>query len=96
MVSLSTSFCIPRARVLLVDGTTHILAKVKWYEDHPRKQWFENSISLSATLFVAESEASFMPVSRIMLRCATIQQKIMFDYGEDNVIVCIPLTRRVN
>lgn len=74
----------------------HLLAKVKWYEDHPRKNWFNNSIILSATLFDGESEASFIPVSRIMTRCAVISRSLKFDYGEDHVVVCIPLIRRID
>ncbi len=74
---------------------THILAKIKWYGDHPRKKWFKNSITVSAKLFEEDSEASFMPLCRIMSRCETIQQNVYFDYGEDNAIVCIPLTRRI-
>ena len=48
----------------------HILAKVKWFQDHPRKNWFRNSIVLSATLSEGDSEALFVPISRIMSRCA--------------------------
>ena len=48
------------------DNQPHILAKVKWYEDHPRKNWFKNSIVVCSALFVADSEASFIPVSRIV------------------------------
>lgn len=44
----------------------HIIAKVSWYEDHPRKFWMKHSIVLSATLLDCESEASFLPVSRII------------------------------
>lgn len=73
----------------------HIFAKVKWYEDHPRKNWLKNSIILSATLFDTESESSFIPVSRFMSRCAMVKQTLTFDYGEDNVNVFIPLTRRI-
>lgn len=72
----------------------YLLAKVKWYEDHPRKNWFKNSVILSTTIFSAESEASFIPVSRIMSRCATAKESITFDYGIDNVTVGLPLTRR--
>jgi len=40
----------------------HILAKVKWFNDHVRKSWFKNSIVVSCTLFANETEASFIPV----------------------------------
>ena len=74
----------------------HILAKVKWFQDHPRKNMLKNSIILSATLFDTESKASFIPVSRIMSRCAIIKQTLRFDYGSDIVNVCMPLVRRID
>ena len=72
----------------------HILAKVKWFQDHPRKNWFRNSIALSATLSEGDSEASFVLIGRIMSRCAC-KRSIQFDFGVDSVIVAMPLTRRV-
>ena len=82
----------------IIDGVSnqpHILAKVKWYQDHPCKSWFKNSILVATTLFDADGAAAFIPVSRIMSRCATIRQTVVFDYGEDTVNVCIPLVRRI-
>lgn len=73
----------------------HILAKVKWYQDHPRKNWFKNSIILSATLFSGDCEATFIPVSRIMSRCARTEQTLLFDYGSDKVNIFLPLVRRI-
>lgn len=66
----------------------HIVAKVKWFQDHPRKNWYGNSIVLSATLFDGDSEASFVPVSRIMSRCAILKKSILFDYG--SVMLILP------
>ena len=66
-----------------IQNQKHILAKVKWYDDHPRKPWFGNSIIVSSTLHTNESEATFMPVSRIMSRCARIEQMLKFDHGTD-------------
>ena len=48
----------------------HIFAKVKWYEDHPQKFFFGNGSLVSATTFERESEATFLPLCRIMSRCA--------------------------
>ena len=73
----------------------HILAKVKWYQDHPRKNWYKNSIVLSASLFNSDSEACFIPVSRIMSRCARIKQTLLFDFGSHNVNICMPIVRRI-
>lgn len=78
-----------------VPDQPHILAKVKWFQDHPRKDMLKNSIFLSATLFDSESEASFMPVSRIMSRCAMIRQTLQFDFGSDSVNIFMSLVRRI-
>ena len=74
----------------------HIFAKVKWFDDHVRKNWFKNSIIVSCTLFSDETEASFLPVSRIMSRCARSEETLQLDYGQDKVNVCIPFTRRID
>ena len=79
-----------------IDDETFNFAKVKWYDDHPRKFWFKNSVVVSSTLFIEESEASFLPLSRIMSNCAIVEQSTQFDYGIDKVNVCIPLVRRID
>ena len=79
-----------------IQNQEHILAKVKWYDDHPRKAWFGNSIIVSSTLHTNESEATFMPISRIMSRCARIEQMLKFDYGTDKVNVWMPLIQRID
>lgn len=79
-----------------MDDKSHIFAKVKWFEDHPRKNWFKHSIIVSCTLFSSETEASFLPVSRIMSRCARTEQMLRLDYGTDKVNICIPVTRRID
>lgn len=48
----------------------HILAKVNWYQDHPRKLSHLSESMLSATVLELYTSASFIPVSRIILRCA--------------------------
>ena len=73
---------------------THILAKVQWYGDHPRRNSFHSSITLCSTVFDGESSACYIPVSRIMCRCALSSPVTMqFDYGVDNVLVAIPLIK---
>jgi len=74
---------------------SHILAHIKWYMDHPRRDFFHPSIVVCATVFDAESPACYMPVSRIAGRCATAPATIGFDYGEDNVIVAVPLLKGI-
>ena len=69
----------------------HTLARVKWYMDHPCRDFFHSSIIVSATAFDNDSPASFMPVSRIAARCAAAKTTYSFDYGKDSIIVAIPM-----
>ena len=89
-------FLVHMPKILGIEKQPHAFAKVKWYQDHPQKDWYKNSIVLSSRLFTAESAASFLPVSRIMSRCAVMKHSVLFDYGMDNVNVCMPLIRRVD
>ena len=71
----------------------HVLASVKWYQEHPQKYYFGNGIVLSATVPENTSCSSYIPVSRILSKCSYIHTKVKFSYGEDNVCVAIPLKR---
>ena len=79
-----------------VQNQEHMLAKVKWYDDHPRKAWFRNSIIVLSTLHMNESEVTFMPISRIMSKYARIDQMLKFDYGTDKVNLCMPFIWRID
>ena len=73
---------------------THILARVQWYCDHPRRNYLHSSTILCSTVFDHESCAYFIPVSRIMCPCAISSTvSLQFDYGTDNVLVAIPLRK---
>lgn len=72
----------------------HVIAEIEWYQDHPRKFSFGNGIVLSATVSQPYSCASFMPISRIVSRCATVNKTVQMDYGEDSVCIAIPLRQQ--
>ena len=72
------------------NSNTHFLACVKWLQDHPQKFVLGNGTILSATV---TDHVSFMPVSRIISRCAVVDTSIQFDYGEDKVCIAIPVRR---
>ena len=59
-----------------------LLARVKWFEEHPRRDYFHKSIVVCSTTFSQLSCATFIPVSRIMGRCVVTQTHFLFDYGE--------------
>ena len=71
----------------------HLLTRIKWYQDHPRRFSMGNGIVLSATVTEHQTCSSFMPVSRIISRCAIFSTELQFDYGEDKVCIIIPLRR---
>ena len=70
--------------------TTTLLALIKWYEDHPRRDHFTSSVIVCGTLFRPMSNASFIPVSRFLGRCTTLKTRYQFEYGQDCIIIAIP------
>ena len=77
----------------IVEPKEHLLAYIHWYQDHPKKFMLNNGIVISATIAEQVTAASYMPVSRIISRCAVVSSTFQFDYGTDRVYVAIPLRR---
>jgi hypothetical protein len=74
----------------------NLLARVNWLEEHPRQNEYIPTILVTCTLVDTENCSSFIPVSRIAARCAiTTEINVKFDYGEDNVHLCVPLVNGV-
>ena len=71
-------------------SVTALLALVKWYEEHPRRNSFHRSIIVCGTLFRPMCNASFIPVARIMGRCTTCKTHYQFDYGQDRITIAVP------
>ena len=72
----------------------HLFARVSWYDQHPRQEFYPYPLHVVTTVCEPEGPASFIPVSRIVSRCAiTEKQVIQFDYGEDSVYVICPLIK---
>ena len=67
-----------------------MLARIKWFENHPRRDHFYRSVIVCGTMFCAESSSTFIPVSRIMGRCTTLKTRYHFDYGQDCIMIAIP------
>lgn len=70
---------------------THLLAEMEWFQDHPQKFHFGNGIVAGAPVSEPFSSVSFMPVSHILTQCAVVNQKFQMDYGEDSLLVALPL-----
>ena len=74
----------------------HVLARVNWFHDHPRRDYFHPSVILCANTFECVGPASFIPASRIIARCALAQDCwCKFDYGDDKVCIAVPLLKKV-
>ena len=70
----------------------NLLARVNWFENHPRQHQYIPSLMVTCTLYDRENCSNFIPVSRIAARCAIVpKMNVKFDYGEDSVCVCVPL-----
>ena len=65
---------------------------VHLYENHPRVHWIDSSIILTSTVFENDYCACFVPISRVICLCATSSPvTLQFDYGEDSVLIAVPL-----
>lgn len=73
--------------------TFHTIARVKWYMDHHLGAHIHPTVKLCATVFESHSNATFIPVSRIAGRVATAKSNLQFDYGEDTVLITVPLLK---
>lgn len=67
----------------------NIFARVHWYRTHLREEWFHHRALVASPDMITCGPATFLPVSRILSRCAITSRTVRFVYGEDNVIVAI-------
>ena len=51
-----------------------LLARVTWFQNHPRRDQYIPTVIVCSTLPDTESCASFIPVSRIAARCAIVKK----------------------
>ena len=100
-VGISSSFIrhtvtVKHTNTDMIKTAVHILAQVKWFENHPCRDHFHQSILVSAATHDLDSPAIFIPVSRILARCATIYDCLYrFEHGEDKVCISIPLVKKL-
>lgn len=67
----------------------HVFACVHWYQTHLRESWYHHRVLVVSPDMDSCGPATFLPVSRIFSSCAVTSKTVMFDYGEDNVIIAI-------
>ena len=71
----------------------HTFARVKWYMDHPRRNFLHPPMIVCATTFDYDTSACFIPVCRIIGRAAIIKTEFTFDFGIDHVIIAVPFMK---
>ena len=77
-----------------VNTINSMLAYMKWMENHPQRNNYIPMTIITSTTYSFDSCTSFIPISRIAGRCAVAEATATFDYGEDKVLVCIPLLKK--
>ena len=90
------SFVVNETKISTENGQCmykqHIFVLVHWYEEHPQQHYFSPPVLLCTTIFKDESCAIFMPVSRILSRCAiSSRQSLSLENGFDYAIAAIPM-----
>ena len=94
-VGIVTSFLCHDIQIEEGNTSIHkqnILARVNWFQDHPKRDQYIPSVIVCSTVEDVENCSCFIPVSRIAARCALISKvKVKFEYGEDYICVCVPL-----
>jgi len=70
---------------------SHIFARVSWHRSHPRQNWLPSPLIITSPDFDVPGPSTFIPLSRILNRCAVSSDKIQFDFGEDSVNIASPL-----
>jgi hypothetical protein len=63
----------------------HIFGRIFWFKSHPRENWFNHRAYVLSPDLITHGPATFIPVSRVRCRCAIIEKKVQFDFGEDVV-----------
>jgi len=70
-----------------------LLAYVSWYKEHEEQNYLHFPVTIWSPLFEPLSFASFIPISRILCRCAQIETNMNFierPYNNGKVVIVIP------
>ena len=69
----------------------HLFTKVNWLANHERPCHFSFPLFLVSTLYSSYSPYTYIPVSRLLCRCAVSPKLFLkFDYGEDYAYAVAP------
>ena len=89
-IGIIQSFIQHKVALETGDAIDTLLSRIKWFENHPRRNHFHQSVIVCGTLFFADSSATYIPVARMMGRCTILKTCYQFDYGQDCVTIAIP------
>ena len=70
------------------------LAFVGWYKSHPERNHFLSPLTLWSSDYEPLNLASFMPINRILCRCANIHTRMEFKdrpYNNGEAVIIIPI-----
>lgn len=73
------------------DSEEHIFCYIHWKQRHPRYDWFGQSAIVSSTLDEIEASCCFMPVQRIICRCACAVLNVNSASIPESVFVACPV-----
>lgn len=71
----------------------HLFCHVKWFMPHSQRDWFGASAIVSDLSPEADCPFRYMPVQRIVCRCAHASMSLDLPTGKEQVMIAIPLTR---
>ena len=82
--------------ILRTKTVTNSFARVRWYEDHPYSNMLPFPLKVYASTVKNSGALCFLPLCRIMSRCAIKKTTLKFPYGLDNVVVVCPVNRKIH
>ena len=71
----------------------HLFCAIDWYVRHARDDWYGFSAIVCNNFTYSENDCSYMPIQRILNRCAFGKVQVDFSPGQlkENVFVAIPI-----
>ena len=75
---------------------SHLFARVHWFEKHPCQEALPYPLKVFSTLTTKSGSSTFLPLSRIMSRCAVSDTTVKFDFGTDHVLLLCPTNKKIH
>jgi len=69
----------------------HLFCYIRWKQRHPNANWFGRSAVLTDKLNEVESACCYMPIQRIVHRCASGNITVDFGLHSESILVAVPL-----